>query len=102
VEKKLAVAVGVVRLDRRLLIGRDVKADEPELAVAGVGVGPLQGRLALAERLDLASGQDDARLDALEEVVLVPRTAVFGDQLLGQGLKSREGSNRNRGFMGQQ
>ena len=82
VEQELAVAVRVVRLDRRLLERRDVEADEPELAVAWVGIGALEDRVAAAQRLDLAARECEPRLDALEEVVFVPRTAVLRDQLL--------------------
>src|SRR5436305_8502613 len=41
VQEELALPVGVVRGDRGLLVRRDVQADEPELAVARVGVGAL-------------------------------------------------------------
>ena len=84
-QQQLAVAVRVVRLDRGLLVRRDVQADEPELAVARVRVGALQDGVALAQRLDLAAVQHEPGLDALEEVVVVPRAAVLGDQLLGRG-----------------
>src|SRR6266536_77882 len=82
VEEKPAVSVGVVRLDRGLLVGRDVRADEPELAAPGIGVGALQHRVALPQRLHLAAGELETGLDALEQVVLAPRTAVLRDQLL--------------------
>src|SRR3989440_3859123 len=72
VQEQLAGAVGVVGLGG-LLVWRDVEADQPELAVARVGVGALQNRVALPERLDLAPGQREPRLDALEQAVLVPR-----------------------------
>src|SRR5689334_9999131 len=72
VEQQLAVAVRVVRGDRGLLVCGDVEPDEPELAAARVREGPLQDRVALAERLDLAPGQGEPGLDALEQVVLVP------------------------------
>src|SRR4029450_13962972 len=42
VQQQLPVAVRVVRLDRRLLVWRDVEAHEPDLAVARVGIGALQ------------------------------------------------------------
>ena len=56
-----------------VVVRRDVRADEPELTVADVRVGALEVRLALTERLDLGSRQDQAGLVALEQVVLVPR-----------------------------
>jgi len=87
VQEQLAIAIRVVRGDGGLLVGRYVEPDEPELAVARVGVGALQGRLALAQGLDLAPGQREARLDALEQVVLMPRAAVLRDQLLALWLR---------------
>ena len=85
-EKQLAIAVGVVWLGGRLLVGWDVEPDEPELAVASVGVRPLQDGVPLAQRLDLAAAEREPRLDPLEQVVLVPRAAVVRDQLLALGL----------------
>ncbi len=88
VEEKLAVAVGVVVGRVALRVLGDVEADEVDLALANVAEGALQGRLAVAERLHLGAGQGEARLEAVEEVVLVPRAAVVGDQLgpCGHGL----------------
>ena len=61
----------------------DVQADEVDLAVAHVAEGALE-RCALPSRRDFTSvpGQGEARLDAVEEVVLVPRAAVVGDSLV--------------------
>ena len=75
-EQELPVAIGVVVLGRSLLVGRDVGADEPELAVANVREGALDLGAALAERLHLRPGQDQAGFDALEQVVLVARLPV--------------------------
>ena len=55
----------------RLLVGGDVQADEPELAVAHLAVRLRERRAALAERLDLGAGQHEPGLDAIEQVVLV-------------------------------
>src|ERR1041385_8245068 len=87
VEQQLAVAIRVVRGDRGLLVRGDVEPDQPELAVARVRVRALEDRMSLAEGLDLASGQGEPRLDALEQLVLVPRAAVLCDQLLALGLR---------------
>jgi hypothetical protein len=51
---------------------------------ADVGVRLLDADTALAERLDLASGQHDARLEPLEEVVVVPRLSVLRNRLLAR------------------
>ena len=65
-----------------LQIFRNVGVDEPDLAVAGVRIGFGDRSLALAQRLHLGAGQREARLEALEELVVVPRAAVLGDRLL--------------------
>ena len=80
-EEELALAVGIVvgRVPLRVL--GDVEADEVDLPVADVAERALERRLAVAERLHLRAGQREARLEAVEEVVLVPRAAVVGDQL---------------------
>ena len=46
-----------------------------------LGVRLLEARLAVAEALDLGAGQDDPRLDLLEQVELEPGAAVPGDDL---------------------
>ena len=80
-EEELAVAVRVVvgRVPLRVL--GDVQADEVDLVAANVAEGALEDRLAVAEGLHLGPGQREARLDAVEEVVLVPRAAIVGDEL---------------------
>ena len=81
VEQELAVALGtVVELVALRVLG-DRRADEPRLAVADLGVRLGELRAALAERLDLGPRQLQARLDPVEQVVVVPRAAVLGDQL---------------------
>ena len=94
-QEELPVALGLVVLDPGLVVGVDVRADEPGLTLADVRVGLLEADLALPERLDLAPGQHDARLEALEEVVVVPRLAVLGDRFLACH-KAIVGSARGR------
>jgi hypothetical protein len=48
-----------------------VGPEQPELAVFGTGERFLEADLALADGLDFASGQDDAGLDALDDLVIV-------------------------------
>src|SRR5262245_3045752 len=81
VEEQLPVALGpVVELVPLRVLG-DRRADEPRLAVADLAVGLSELRAAGAERLHLRAGQLDARLDPLEQVVVVPRAPVLGDEL---------------------
>ena len=66
-----------------LLVGRDVRADQEQLAAAGDGVGLADVAAAVAQRLDLGSGQREAGLDPFEDMKVVPRLAVLGDQFSG-------------------
>ena len=49
----------------------------------GNRVGLLQRSAAVTERLHLGAGEHDTRLVPLEQVVIVPRLAVLGDELDG-------------------
>ena len=60
----------------------DVRADQPDFAVSEVGVSLAESDASVAQRLNLGSGQLQAGLVAVEQVVVVPRTAVVRDQLL--------------------
>ena len=80
-QEQLAVAVGVVVGHVPLRVLGDVGADEPELAVAHVREGALEGRVPLAQRLDLRPGEDEAGLEAFEQVVVVPSAPVVRDEL---------------------
>ena len=64
-----------------LRVLRDRGADEPGLAVADLRVRLPELGPAVAQRLHLGAGQLETGLDALEEVVVVPRAAVVGDEL---------------------
>ena len=80
-QEQLAVAVRVVVGVARAVVARDVRPHEPGLAVADVRVGALEVGPALPERLHLRAGQDQAGLEPLEQVVLVPGPPVVRDQL---------------------
>src|SRR5215216_3916824 len=90
-EEELAVAVRVVGAERRLLVRRDVEPDEPALAVAHRRIRLGEVGLARAQRLDLCAREHEARLDLLEQVVLVPRAAILCDQLLCHAADCRVG-----------
>src|SRR6266566_2986379 len=82
VHEQLAVAIGIVVGEVPLRVFGDVRADEPELAVADVSECALQRCLAVPERLHLRTGQHEPSLEPVEQVVVVPRTAILGDRLL--------------------
>src|SRR5581483_7256600 len=63
VQQELARALGRVIEAVRLQIFRDVGVDQPDLAVAAVGIGLGNRALALAQRLHLGAGQDEAGLE---------------------------------------
>ena len=84
-EQQLAVAIGDVVRDVALGVLGDRGADEPHLAVAHVGERLAELDVARAQRLHLGAAEHDPRLDALEQLVVVPRAAVLGDQLRSGG-----------------
>ena len=75
--KQLAALTGSKRPNPDgVLIWRQVGTEEPQLAVVDPGIGLLQRRLAVPERLDLGALEDDAALEGLEDVVLVAGAPV--------------------------
>ncbi len=88
-QEELARPVRLVVLAVALAVLGHVQADEPRLAVAHVRVRLLERRLSVSEGLHLGSGQHEAGLDAVEEVVVVPRSAVVDDQLFAHRLRHR-------------
>src|SRR5512132_682678 len=68
--------------DVSLCVLVDVSADQPDLAVAEVGVGLAERDASVAQRLHLGPGQLHAGLEPVEQVVVVPRAAILSDQLL--------------------
>src|SRR4051812_20412888 len=81
VEQQLAIPVGLVIRDVSLRVLVDVGADQPDLAVAQVRVRLGERDPAVAEGLDLGAGQLQARFEAVQQVVVMPRTAILGDRL---------------------
>src|SRR5215212_100827 len=67
-----------------LLVGGDVHVLEPDLPLAHAGERLGERPLALPQRLDLRAGERDARLEALEDLVVAARPAVGGDRLLAR------------------
>src|SRR5215210_3835337 len=84
-EQQLPVAVRIVARGAGLVVRGDVRPHEPELAVAHVAVRALEVRLPRTERLHLCPGEHETGLEPVEQVVVVPRAAVLGDQLLSSG-----------------
>ena len=81
VEQQLAVSLRPMVQLVALRVLRDRRADEPRFAVADLRVRLRELGPAFAQGLDLRAGQLNPRLDSLEEVVLVPRTAVVRDEV---------------------
>src|SRR5262245_16196946 len=79
VEEQLARALGIVVLHAGGGVGRDVGVSQPDLAVLDHRVGVADLGLSLAQRLDLAAGQLDPRLELLDQLVLVRGAPVGGD-----------------------
>src|SRR5262245_40184938 len=81
VEQELPRPGGLVVRAVSLLVDRDLGAEQPRLALAHLGVGLRERRPARAQRLDLRPGEDDPGLVPVEQLVVVPRAAVVGDEL---------------------
>ncbi len=79
VQQQLAGPHGVVIPGAALLVWRDVHPLQPDLAAPDAAEGLLDGRLAAPERLDLGSGEDDARLPGVEDVIVVRGPRIPGD-----------------------
>src|SRR6266550_2621793 len=82
VKKELPVAIRIVIGEIALVVDRDVGADQPGFPLADIRVGLLEGGPAVPKGLHLRAGQHDPGLDPLEQVVVVPRSAVVDDQML--------------------
>src|SRR5271169_1499515 len=62
-----------------LQIFGNIGIDQPDLAVAGVGIRFCDCRLALAQRFDLGAGQRDAGLEGLIDKIIEACFAIVGD-----------------------
>src|SRR5206468_3723474 len=79
VQQQLARPLRVVPSLLARLIRWDVHALDPDLAVSHAGERLRQRRSPAAERLHLGAGEGDARLEPLEDLVLVTCLAVRAD-----------------------
>src|SRR5688500_20300169 len=79
VEQEAARAARLVPKEGRRLVLGDVGALEEDLAFLRACVGFLEADLAVADGLDLAAGEGNAGLVAVENFVIVPGAAVNGD-----------------------
>src|SRR5918994_4156967 len=94
--EELARAVSLVIGAIAMAVGRHVGANQPQLTILEARVGFGDGRFPVADRLDLGAGQDDARLDRLENVKIVEGAPVAGDDAVatatvvsGDGVRGR-------------
>ena len=78
VEQELSGPRWVVGIPRGRVLG-NVGADQPRLMAPHLDVGVLDGSASLSERLDLASEQDEAGLEALDDVVLEAGSPILGE-----------------------
>src|SRR5262249_35659157 len=63
-------------------VGAHVAAEQPGLAVTDGDVGVLEVHPAVPERLDLGPAQHETGLERFEDLVLMPRAAVGGDDAI--------------------
>ena len=87
VEQQLARALRLMIGVAATLVRRDVHVDEENLTVADDAVRVADVCSAVAERLHLGAGEHDARLPAVEDLVVEPRALVARDRdLVGRSL----------------
>src|SRR5437870_2994797 len=75
-QEQLAVAVRIVVRAVSLVVHGDMGTNEPRLAATDFRVRLLKRGAAVAERLHLRAGEHEPGLDAVEQVVVMPRPAV--------------------------
>jgi len=97
VKQKPTIAHRVSVVDRTLLVRCDVNPLERRLAPPNDGEAVLDRAAAGAEGLDLRSGEDDPRLDPVEDVVLVACSAVRGDSVDHGGHRLAETCRQSKG-----
>ena len=77
VEQELAVAVSRVVVVGAVAVLGDVHVLDPDFAIDDHAIGIGQAALALTDGLDLGTGEDDARREGLEDLVVERRLAVL-------------------------
>src|SRR2546427_3893692 len=82
VEEELAVAIRIMIGEIALVVDRDVGADQPGSPLADIRVGLRERGPAVPKGLPLCAGQHDPRLDPLEQVIVVARSADVDAQRL--------------------
>lgn len=82
VEQQLASPFGLVIEKAGLRVNGNVAADEPQFTLADAGVGLFQRSLAVPQTLHFTPFQDEAALDLIQNLVLVPRSAIGADRLI--------------------
>ena len=75
-EQELAPSLGNVVHAIGLEVFGNVAANQPDLAVADLGIGIFQIRFTPSQALDLCSGQHDTGLDSLQEFIVVTGAAI--------------------------
>ena len=80
-QKELARPFRRVVVASGLHVFRDVGIDQPDLAVAGIGIGFRNRCLTGAQRLHLAAGERNAGLESLSDLVIESRLAIVRDNL---------------------
>lgn len=87
VQQELPVPVRIVIREVSLRVLGDVSTDEIDLLTAHVRERALKTRASLAERFHFGAREDNPRLEAFEEVVVVAGTTVLSDDLYAPRLR---------------
>jgi hypothetical protein len=86
VQQQLARPGRLVVVSVAARIRGDMGVQQPELTVSGTGVGVFKVDPAATDGLYLGAGEDQPRLHALQDMVVVIRLAVDGDYFLVHSL----------------
>lgn len=96
VHEQLALALRLVVEPVAEAVARDVRPQEPELALQHGAVGPGERDLPLPARLHLGSRKDDTALDRLEYGIVVPGLSVLGEDGIELPFLSRHTASSRR------
>src|SRR5262245_55528493 len=80
--QQLAATLGLVIERVRIVVFRDVGADEPDFVLVDAAIGFIERESAGAKALDFTANENDAALERVEHQIVMPGLAVIRDNPL--------------------
>ena len=80
-QQELAFSLSSMIIDRGFGIFGDVAVNQPDLVVVDASIRLFDGDLVIADTFDFAAGQNNAAVQFVQNIVLMPRAAVLADDL---------------------